>query len=123
MKLVLGADHGGFDLKENIKEYLTKKESNLLTTVHSQANGVTIRKWLKKLPQLLQTAPSIKASSSVVLVSVSALQLIKYTAFAPLFARTNTWPNTAVATTTRIFSPWAAVLQGRALLVKSSVFS
>ena len=25
MKLVIGSDHGGFDLKKNIKEYLTEQ--------------------------------------------------------------------------------------------------
>ena len=37
MKLVLGADHGGFDLKENIKEYL--KEQGIEFTDYGTLTG------------------------------------------------------------------------------------
>ena len=37
MKLVLGADHGGFELKENIKEYL--KEEGIEFTDYGTLTG------------------------------------------------------------------------------------
>ena len=100
MKLVLGADHGGFDLKENIKEYL--KEQGIEFTDYGTLTGERCdypdiaKKSLK--PSL--TALSTGASSSAAQVSASALLPTKFTASGPLSATTASRQNTAAATMT-----------------------
>lgn len=99
MKLVIGSDHGGFDLKENIKAYLD--EQGIAYTDYGTHTPercdypVVAKKWLKPL----QMEPLIEVSSSAALASVSVLQRTKFTASGRPFAMICFRLNIAVATT------------------------
>ena len=80
MKLVLGADHGGFDLKENIKEYL--KEQGIEFTDYGTLTGerCDYPDIAKKVAEAVADAPSTGASSSAAQASASASLPTKSTA-------------------------------------------
>lgn len=103
MKLVLGADHGGFELKENIKEYL--KEEGIEFTDYGTLSGdrCDYPDVAKKLPKLLPTVPLTEASSFAAPASASALRPIKFTASGQLFATIPFRQNSAAAITTPTF--------------------
>ena len=84
MKLVLGADHGGFELKENIKEYL--KEEGIEFTDYGTLTGDRC------------DYPDVAAPASV-----SALLPIRFTASGQRSATIPFRQNSAVATTTPTF--------------------
>ncbi len=100
MKLVLGADHGGFDLKENIKEYL--KEQGIEFTDYGTLTGerCDYPDIAKKVAEAVADGTFDRASSSAAQVSASALLPTKSTASGPLSATTASRQNTAAATMT-----------------------
>ena len=97
MKLELGADHGGFDLKENIKEYLKEQGIEFTDYGTLTGNAAIIRTLPRKSLKPSLTALSTGASSSAAQVSASALLPTKSTAFGPLSATTASRQNAAAA--------------------------
>ena len=57
MKLVLGADHGGFELKENIKEYL--KEEGIEFTDYGTLSGTASGQLFATIPFRQNSAAAI----------------------------------------------------------------
>ena len=122
MKLVIAADHGGFRLKEDIKQYLAE-EGIEFTDYGTHTPERCDYPLIAEKAARAVAEPSTEAFSSAGRVSVSGLQLIKFTASVPLFVMTRSRRNTAAVTMTRTFSPWVNALSDRVLPRRSSTCS
>ncbi|MCK4666582.1 ribose 5-phosphate isomerase B [Candidatus Dependentiae bacterium] len=60
MKVIIGSDHGGFELKEKIKTFLKNKNFEIIDVGTHSTDSVDYPDYAKKVVQLIQTGDAEK---------------------------------------------------------------